>query len=216
LTTKSDGAKAAHSAKNRTTFECVAAGIGGGCDRVMAVAATDLRFDFRESAGWSDPHRQWIVLWTKARQETAVARFLDAKGTPFFLPLVERKGVVRGKKTSAMVPLFPGYVFLDGTIQDGYDAIATKRVCQLIEVGDQPRFMHEIGQIRAALEVNGTLELFPFAVVGRRCRVVKGPFIGIEGVITSRLGQSRLVLEVGILGRGAALEIDIDLIEPLD
>jgi transcription termination/antitermination protein NusG len=124
--------------------------------------------------------------------------------------------VVNGRKLTSSVPLFPGYVFLQGGLEDAYAAIATKRVCQLINVPDQGQFIDEMAQIRAALEVNGKLELYPFAVVGRRCRVVRGPFMGIEGMITDRLGPQRLVLQIGILGQGAALEIDIDLLEPLD
>jgi transcription termination/antitermination protein NusG len=162
------------------------------------------------------PNARWIVLWTKARQEKAVARFLNAQNMPHYLPLIQRKTVARGRKFTSSVPLFPGYVFLQGTLDHAYAAISTKRVCQLIEVQDQNRFVQEIGQIQRALEITGTLELYPFAVIGRRCRVARGPFMGLEGVISSRLGATRLVLEVGILGQGAALEMDIDLIEPLN
>ncbi len=158
----------------------------------------------------------WMVLWTKARQEKAVARYLEAVGLEFFLPLVERVTFIRGRKFRSRVPLFPGYLFLAGEREDGYGAIATKRLCQVIQVPDQVRLVRELTQIRAALCGGATLELHPFAVVGRRCRVIKGPFVGIEGVVTNRLGSSRLVLQVDIICQGASLEIDTDLLEPVD
>jgi transcription termination/antitermination protein NusG len=179
----------------------------------MAAFASTIEIDRLVSEA---PSARWIVLWTKARQEKAVARFLNAQSMPHYLPLVQRKTVARGRKSTSSVPLFPGYVFLNGTLDHAYAAISTKRVCQLIEVQDQNRFVQEIGQIQKALEITGTLELYPFAVIGRRCRVARGPFMGLEGLISSRLGAARLVLEVGILGQGAALEIDIDLLEPLN
>ena len=157
-----------------------------------------------------------MVLWTKPRQEKAVARFLDAVEMEFYLPLIPRVSFIRSRKVVSEVPLFPGYVFAAGELEDGYAAISTKRVCQVLQVEDQRQFINEIEQIRHALVAGGSLDLFPFAVIGRRCRVTRGPFIGLEGTITDRLGPTRLVLQVAILGQGAALEIDIDLLEPVN
>ena len=157
-----------------------------------------------------------MVLWTKPRQEKAVARYLDAVEMEFYLPLIPRVSFIRSLKVVSEVPLFPGYVFAAGELEDGYAAISTKRVCQVLQVEDQRQFINEIEQIRHALVAGGSLDLFPFAVIGRRCRVTRGPFIGLEGTITDRLGPTRLVLQVAILGQGAALEIDIDLLEPVN
>jgi transcription antitermination factor NusG len=159
---------------------------------------------------------EWMALWTKPRQEKAVARVLRAHHTVHYLPLIERVSFSRGHKFVSMVPLFPGYVFMAGELQDAYAAVSSKRVCRILEVPDQQQFVHELEQIRQAMTRGGSLELYPFVVMGRQCRVVRGPFEGIEGVIIERLGSTRLILQVALLGRGAALEIDIDLLEPLD
>ncbi len=158
----------------------------------------------------------WMVLHTKARQEKAVARYLTAAGAFFYLPLIEKVTLVRGRKLRARVPLLPGYVFLSGDRDDGYGAISTKRVCRIIEVADQERLIDELTQIRGALDRGAELYRCPFAVVGTRCRVTKGPFEGIEGEVTSKLGANRLALQIRTLGRGVILEIDADLLEPLE
>jgi transcriptional antiterminator RfaH len=162
------------------------------------------------------PAGRWMVAHTKSRQEKALARFLDASKHPFYLPLVSRTRMARGRKFITHEPLFPGYLFLFGDRDDGFAAISTKRVCQVIEVEDQDGFDFEVTQIARALTAGAELELFPFAVVGGWCRVTKGPFMGVEGRIIERQSMTRLVMHVDILGQGAALEIDADFLEPIE
>ena len=165
----------------------------------------------------------WWVAHTKARFEKAFAFDLLARRVSYFLPMVERVRVSGGRKRRAMMPLFPGYVFFCGTRDDRHQALATDRLCQVIEVADQSRLVRELAALHKALATGGgRLDPYPFAAVGNRCRVTAGPFRGLEGVVVhcdagaaGRRG-ARLVLEVGILGQGAAMEIDADLLEPAD
>ena len=160
--------------------------------------------------------KPWMVLHTKARQEKAVARYLRAAGAVFYLPLITRITLIRNRKLRSQVPLFPGYVFLSGDLEDGYAAVSTKRVCQIIKVADQNRLTDELEQIRDALDRGAELYQCPFAVIGTRCRVRRGLFEGIEGVISRKLGSNRLALQMQTLGLGAIIEIDGDLLEPLE
>ncbi len=159
--------------------------------------------------------KAWMVLHTKSRQEKAVVRFLAAAGMRYYLPLIARVNVIRGRKLVSRVPLFPSYVFLSGDLEDGYAAVATKRVCRLIQVRDQEGFCRDLEQIRTALLGGADLYHCPFAVVGAWCRVIKGPFEGVEGVVSRQLGHNRLALQIQTLGIGAVLEIDADLLEPV-
>lgn len=160
--------------------------------------------------------RLWMVLCTKSRQEKVVANYLESRQFEHYLPLIDRVSYKGGRKFSSRVPLFPGYVFLNGTAMQRYAAVDTGRVFQVLPVNDQRRFEHELHQIHLAMAKDATLERYPFAVVGRRCRVTKGPLMGVEGVIASRDQRNRLVLSIDVLGRGAALDIDLDLVEPID
>ncbi len=144
-----------------------------------------------------------------------MARYLEAAGRSFYLPLVDRLTIVRGRKLISQVPLFPGYVFLSGALDDAYAAISTRRVCQLIRVADQDRFVEQLEHVRDALMRGAELYRCPFAVVGTRCRVTRGPFEGIEGVVSRRLERNRLALQIDTLGQAALLEIDADLLEPV-
>ena len=181
----------------------------------MAFVSSHRDLDIRSKPSPDIVTPTWRVLWTKPRQEKAVGRYLEALGVHYYLPLVNRVHFIGGRKLRSSVPLFPSYVFLAAELETAYAAVSTKRVCRILEIHNQEQFNHEIEQIRQALLAESTLDLYPFAVVGRHCRVTRGPFQGIEGVVSSRLGPGRLALQIRTLGQAALLEIDADLLEPI-
>jgi len=158
----------------------------------------------------------WWVAHTKARNEKAFAWDLYRRNIGYFLPLVERVTMSGGRKRHVLMPLFPSYVFFCGSEDDRYGAMTTNRICQTLNVDNQTGLITELSAIEKALLGHAQLDLYPFAVEGQRCRVVGGPFQGLEGTVVRRKAIARLVLEVGILGQGASLEIDADLIQPVD
>ena len=159
---------------------------------------------------------QWWVGHTKSRFEKAFAWDLLSQGIEYFLPLIERVRISGGRKRRVMAPLFPSYVFFCGSDEDRYRAMTTNRLCQALEVHDQETLVGELAAIEKALAGKAKLDPYPFAAVGRRCRITAGPFRGLEGIVIQRNGTARIVLQVAILGQGAAMEVDTDLLEPVD
>ena len=159
---------------------------------------------------------RWWVAHTKARFEKVFAWSLLNRNTGYFLPLVERVKVSGGRKRHVMTPLFTSYVFFCGDEEDRYAALATNRLCQVIDVPDQETLVEELVLIEKAVQQKAQLDPYPFAAVGRRCRITAGPFIGLEGRVVERSKPARLVLEVSVLGQGASMEVDTDLLEPAD
>ncbi len=159
---------------------------------------------------------QWWVAHTKARFEKAFAWDLAQRHIGYFLPLVERVTVSGGRKRRVMATLFPSYVFFCGTPEERHAALTTNRLCQTIPVVDQKQLVAELAALETALRGNAPLDSYPFAAVGRRCRITAGPFLGLEGTVVERSRPARIVLEVGILGQGASMEIDAGLLEPVD
>jgi len=159
---------------------------------------------------------RWRVAHTKSRFEKAFARDMLSRGIGYFLPLVERVRVLGGRKRRILLPLLPSYVFFCGDEQSREIAMKTNRLCQTIEVADQDKLLSECSAIERALGDGAELDPFAGLAAGRRCRVTAGPFQGIEGVVIRRDGQTRIVLEISTLGLGASLEIEADLLEPID
>lgn len=174
----------------------------------------------------ADAVGRWWVAHTKSRCEKALAGDLLARGVAYFLPMTERVSVSGGRTRRAMAPLFPSYVFFCGDERDdvSYRAAATGRLCRVIRVADQERLIRELIDVERVLAARAPLEPYPFAAVGRRCRVTAGPFRGLEGAVVRCDGAeggsarhcTRIVLEVGMLGRGVAMEIDAALLELVD
>ena len=54
--------------------------------------------------------RQWWAVYTKARQERRW-RDLVERSVPFYLPLVERTTLIRGKRVASLSPLFSATCF---------------------------------------------------------------------------------------------------------
>jgi hypothetical protein len=86
----------------------------------------------------------------------------------------------------------------------------------VIEVADQARLVRELSALERAMSSGLELDLYTGPRVGHFCRVTAGPLKGHCGIVVRRQGAARLVLEVGILGQGALVEVDAGLLEPAD
>ena len=159
---------------------------------------------------------RWWIGHTKARVEKAFAWDLLRSGIGYFLPLLSRVTFSGGRKRHVLKPLFPSYVFFCGDESVRYKAMTTDRLCSVVNVVQQERLIEELAILERALATKADLELYPFAAVGRRCRITAGPFMGLQGTVIQRPAKPTLVMQVSILGQGASLEIDLDLLEPVD
>ena len=157
----------------------------------------------------------WHVLHTKSRQEKALSADLDALGIAYYLPLVMQVRYYGKRKAKVEMPLFGGYLFMRGTLDEAYAADRTRRVAGIINVADQQQLQWELVNLRKALESGRNLEPYPYLKKGMRAEVTSGPLRGLQGIIEDRAGVNRLILQVDLLGRAVSLEIDGALLEPL-
>jgi transcription antitermination factor NusG len=157
---------------------------------------------------------RWHLLHTKSRQEKLLADELQRMGIDHFLPLITQNRLYGKRKFKVELPLFPGYVFLRGSIEDAYQASRT-RVARIIEVVDQAHLQWELANLSMALSTDVSLDPFPFLKKGLRVEVRSGPLRGLQGLIEHRLATDRLVLQIELLGRAMSLEVDGAELEPL-
>lgn len=131
--------------------------------------------------------------------------------------MVQKMKISGGRKRRLMYPLFPSYVFVFGNADHQHAALQNRHICRLIPVRDQQNLARELAFVEQAILANAPLSPFPFAPIGRRCRINTGPLRGIEGtVIKCHDASCRIVLQVQMLGQGAVVEIDTDLVEFLE
>jgi len=156
---------------------------------------------------------EWWLVHTKPRQEKALGVDLLSCEVGFYLPLIERKSVSRGRTRVARVPLFPGYVFIRGSSEDRLQALKTNRVLTAHGVPDGEQLRKDLLRFAELIELGAPLLPEARLVEGDRVRVKAGPFQDKEGVILRRNGKTRLLVAVNYLQQGASLEIDDCLLE---
>lgn len=158
----------------------------------------------------------WAVLHVKSRQEKALAADLATLKIPHFLPIYTAVRFHGSRKAKVDVPMFPGYVFLRGDLEQAYKADRTRRVASIIRVTDPSRLSWELKNIAFAIMGGAELDPYPGVVPGVRVEIVAGPLRGLQGTVESRNHLHRVYLQVGILGVGASLEVDASAIELIE
>ena len=158
----------------------------------------------------------WWVLHTRSRNEKAVCGMLEREGIACYLPLVRVTRMYAGRVAESAIPLFPGYLFLCGRGPECEAAWHTRRVANVLPIGNQVQFCHELRQIIRAVESGAPLGLYAGLRDGQRCRVASGSLAGLEGVVLRRRTPSRMYIVATVLGQSAVVEIDGALLEPID
>ena len=160
--------------------------------------------------------RKWWAVFTKARQEKALARHLLRREVPFYLPLVPRDHLIRGRKVHSFVPLFSGYVFLHGTEDERVQALATNRVSRILTVPDERQLWQDLRQVHHLIETDAPLTVERRLAPGRKVRIKAGAMMGLEGTVLARRGSIRLLVAVRFLQAGVSVEIDDYMVESID
>ena len=162
----------------------------------------------RENASW------WI-FYTKSRQEKSLARDLLERDLAFYLPLVQRRLLIRSRPVYSHVPLFTGYVFLKGTNEDRIRALATNRIAQTIPCHDSLRLTADLQSIKRLVESGVPLTVESRLKPNQRVRIRAGALAGLEGMVVKRRNELRLLVWVTMLQQGVSLDIDDCLLEPI-
>jgi transcription antitermination factor NusG len=162
-----------------------------------------------------DLERRWWAVYTKSRQEKALARQLVGHQVPFYLPLIPKDNIIRGRRVRSRLPLFSGYLFLYGSDQERITTLTTNRVSRILPVQDQDRLRRELMNVHNLIGSNAPLALETQLVAGDRVRIVTGALRGLEGVVVKRHGKIRLLVAVTYLQQGVSVEIDDCALERL-
>ena len=159
----------------------------------------------------------WYVLYTKPRQEEAVAGQLGRRGLEVFLPqYTERR---RGEAPRMQV-LFPCYLFIRADLEAvGISALQwVPGVRRLVAFGGVPARVPEaaIAYIRrqlVQLEAQGGFPRARFRP-GERVRVREGPLAGLEGIFEGPAGPAeRVRILIRFLGECNRAVVPLEILE---
>jgi transcription antitermination factor NusG len=176
-------------------------------------SARNINIDSRDSVVSST----WYALYTKHQHEKIVAQMLTTKGFETFLPLYQTARRWKDRTKLLSLPLFPCYVLLKGGLERRLDILTTPGIHALVSYAGEPAAIPaaDIEAIRRAVESGSSVEPHPLLKCGDTVRVKSGPLQGIQGILVRKKNSYRLVLSVEMLGKAAAVEIDVFLVERL-
>ncbi len=157
----------------------------------------------------------WYALYTRHQHEKAVAQILSNKGFEIFLPLYTVAHRWQDRTKQLLLPLFPCYVFLRGELDRRLQILTTPGVHTIVGWAGRPAVIPEveIDAVRRMVESSLRVEPHPFLKCGDWVRVRSGPLQGLEGILVRKKNLLRLVLSVEVLGRSAAVEVDVCMVE---
>lgn len=157
----------------------------------------------------AEPH--WYAVYTCANHEKRIAAQFDERSIENFLPLYETVRRWKDRRMRIALPLFPGYIFVRHSLRKRLDILQVPGVVRLVGFNNvaAPLPIGDIETLRNGLKRSYNAEPHPYLTIGRRVRVVHGPFDGLEGVLLRRKGNLRVVISIHLIMRSVAVDVDL-------
>jgi transcription antitermination factor NusG len=151
----------------------------------------------------------WWAMYTLARQEKKLMRYLTEHEIGFYAPVITRRyRSPNGRLRTSYQPLFANYVFVNGDEQQRYAAVASGTVSRCCVVNDTQELVADLRQIHNLIGKEAPLSPESKLVPGQRVRIRNGSFAGYEGVIVRREQEVRLQVVVRFMNQGVSVLLD--------
>jgi transcription antitermination factor NusG len=164
-----------------------------------------------------EPVRPWYALTVKPQHEKAVAQQLRAKSLEEYLPLYRARRRWSDRIATVALPLFPRYVFCRFTFDDRLKVLQTLGVRSIVSCSGKPCPIddREIAAIKAMSSSGRPIWPWPLVRIGQRVRICEGPLESLEGILAREKSAYRVVVNMELLNRAVAVEVERDLIVPV-
>lgn len=158
----------------------------------------------------------WYVLHLRPRCEKKMAEYCRLNRFSHYLPLREETKIYQRRKVTVEKPVFPGYIFVAFDHEGRVTLLKTNNIVRILEPISRRQLLHELAQVRKALSADPSLGTVAALTSGRRVRITGGPFLGIEGVVSTVKGRNMVRLNVELIGRAVAVEVERGFLEILE
>lgn len=165
--------------------------------------------------------KKWYALLTRSRFENVVYDHITKKAVEAFLPKIKKKSKRKDRHQIIDIPMFPGYIFVNITLEPQEQLNVLKTIGAVRFLGYQSGPVPiPTDQVKSLKIVTGsgmdviTGEGVPLKP-GDRVLVVQGPFTGVQGDFIRYKGKNRVIINIETLGQFAGIEIDENDIEEL-
>ncbi len=154
--------------------------------------------------------QDWYALSVKPRHEKASSHLLTNKGLEVFSPMCRAQRRWSDRIKEIEVSLFPGYIFCRFGFERRMAVLTTPGITSIVSAGRQPVPVsnEEIAAVQNIVASGRHAVPWPYLAVGRRVQVAAGCLEGLVGTVVRDKSVFRVVVNVALLQRSVAVEID--------
>ncbi len=157
----------------------------------------------------------WYAVHTKSRHEYKAHNGLLQKRLTSFLPEMEVWSKRKDRKKKISVPLFPGYLFVEGTL-DNETKLAILKTFGVVRILGKkenaeplPVPDEKIQAIQRLMDKKVEMFTLQYPKAGEAAKIIDGPFAGIEGTVVKAEPQKELfVISIELLQRSVAIKLE--------
>lgn len=157
------------------------------------------------------PDTQWYAVRVRSRFEKSAAKHLTSRGYETFLPLYTTVRRTSRRSRKLQIPMFPGYLFSRFSPSKRQLLVTAPGVKSVVGFGRELAAVPEETIQNLQKLVDGAADdarPWPHLESGDLVRVVEGPLSGATGILVAFRGGHRLVVNIDLLQRSVATEVD--------
>jgi transcription antitermination factor NusG len=186
-----------------------------GCDPHQGTSAFSTPV-FRSNQ--AAPAAHWFALVVRPRHEKTASEYLRNRGFQALSPMYRARRNWSDRVKEIDLPLFTGYVFCNCTYDSRIHVLSSPGVRSMVSFGRGPYPVpdQEIQAIQAILDSGLPVRPWPYLRVGQNVKVVRGCLAGMSGALVREKDAYRVVVNVEMLERSVAVEVEREAISPVD
>ena len=156
-------------------------------------------------------NRNWYVIHTRPKCEQKVYEQVVRKGIESYLPLIDTIRYWSDRKKKVKIPLFPGYVFINGDEKERYEAISnTVGALRYVMYRKRPAVVsdEEIVSIKISMQIPEKVKIeHKNLALGDMVEITHGVFRGLKGNITQTRGNYKLIVNITELETSFSIQL---------
>jgi transcription antitermination factor NusG len=152
----------------------------------------------------------WFAVRVRGRFERTAEASLEGRGFKCLLPSYTVTSKWSDRSKTLVKPLFPGYLFCQFDFDRRLPILTSPGVMGIVSTGSLPTPVQpdEIRALQTVMSSGRNARRHPFLCSGARVRLNGGPLKGCEGFLVETKSDRRLILNVKLLQRAVAVEVD--------
>ena len=146
------------------------------------------------------PERHWGYAYVKPRTEKKFKLALETRGIPSYLPLLPKARIHHSSKVISLLPMIPGYVFLNLTDDERRELKSSEKHVVQIELLRESvledKFIKELNILKRCemLAQNEPVLVNPEISAGDDVMITAGPLAGLQAKVLRRADDINCII----------------------